>query len=575
MIISILLLILSSNRGALSDEGNQSTVKLSNPQVSVKLSNPQVSVKLSNPQVQGDNRVRRYDQQAAGREEHGESVAGREETEKLLRNGQFKFGNGQFQFGNKSQPGNESELRNDSQQGGMLKSFSNLEGWKKYAVVGLLVVLLLTSCLGIAMAASAIACRGNSSAYCKPIHQVTGSQVNETGAAYFNGTEAAYGASYANETGAAYVNGTEAAYGASNASYANGTSASNASYANGTSASNASYANGTGDGVGIIQNIPESMQPTNGTTGYGTMRARSFIKRALVPQNVLLPGNGHSNATLSVGNETAIAESAFNETVASTPVSTSAGFTHSTSDSLTHSTTSTSTSTQSSTSTTIQSTSDSSIQSTSTSQSTNSTLAHSDSSLAHSDSSLAHSDSSPAQSMDASPLCKESNLMHAKLTFNMKENGNVIQKKDMPSGDTSTPEIISQFINRKSMITKFEKNAAFTVIYLDKLSEKTVKIYRVIVNDRHYHFVMRNSLFLSEQRRLFRPVKLHRMEASGHVAYCTEPEITARSVCVIPDPSVSKEYDIGELNYNLISQEMHVDIQRCKVPFQEVYFKGY
>jgi len=144
----------------------------------------------------------------------------------------------------------------------------------------------------------------------------------------------------------------------------------------------------------------------------------------------------------------------------------------------------------------------------------------------------------------------------------------VVDGERLPIGDTSVTERISEFIFERSLTAELKKNTVLSVVYLDNLADKTVRIYYVLINGRDHRFRMRNDLILFDRRKLARGTKLHKLETANHVAYCTEPEIGPGSICVIPNPMAAKKYAITELKYMDIFKEMYVDLQWC-IPSEE------
>jgi len=179
MLIIIFLLAINLSRAALSNESRYSRGALTDTQSIAEKRNPVVGGYSRIPNTSDDDEPAVYGQTTVNLPENDASAI----------------------------PGKKQ---------GRCASLFNLEGWKKYVFVGFIVVLLLIPCFGAVIAASAAACRGNSNAFCRPIHQTIGTS-NQTGVAYgmANGTEIAYNVD----------NGTEAVHGMPS----NGVPAGNAS----------------------------------------------------------------------------------------------------------------------------------------------------------------------------------------------------------------------------------------------------------------------------------------------------------------------------------------------------------
>jgi len=235
MLLATLLLAISSSRAALSDN-----------EVSGKS-----IVEHCNPVVGGDSEA-----PVPRKPNYSDFVADERETVKLVRNTELNKPSGE-------------------ENAGVFQSLSKLEGWKKYVVVGVLIVLLLTSCFGVAIAASIAACSGSSNAYCRQFNQAAGTANGTEVGSVNNGTEIVYNMNNGTE---AVNNGTEIAYNMNNGSEA------------------------VNNQTNFVRNMSSNVEPNgamqNDTGVNGTMAVKNFKRRAIATIPVLeVPTSGNETMT--------------------------------------------------------------------------------------------------------------------------------------------------------------------------------------------------------------------------------------------------------------------------------------
>jgi len=430
----------------------------------------------------------------------------------------------------------------EEKEGGGPGFLSNLKGWKKYVIVGILIVLLATFCLGIAIAASMLACNGKSNGFCDPVHNLT--SFGNSGADYDmgNGMHITYDMSndgMNNDAEYDTINGTEAAYAID-------------------SKMNATYYMSNGSDHAILDNAAYAIKNKTATNGNIVTKPTHGLSSDFEEDNNAVPTpagaiNGRSNQTRANlsddGNESAA------EAIEDLPVVPQA----------------------------LKKKNKRTLASSSVVDARETQMLsdfveigetvviekHLQAKTTAIPRVIARTSTArllPVIYSGSMTNCDKDYLANVHFTFNMERAVRVHQIMNLFIADIAVTDRIASFVREESIQAGMKKEVVVTVVYLDNLAMHTLRVYRLLVNGLNQRVWREIGLSHASKQKLSTPFRLYKIGTMNYVAYCTEPVITYGTVCVMPNSVAEKRCSITNILYDIDNKKMHMNMLWCSDP---------